>query len=107
MDSQGPRPFDFMKGYPLDARGPSTRLYQNLGYGTSPYPGKQNEGDYGPTQAVYSSRTGEYYNVINPTYYVPMDTTPCVYDQDVPPRLLPKKYRDTVNTLDRLYQTSW
>jgi len=84
MDSLGPRPYDFMKGY-VDQRKPQ---YMNLGYISSPYPGKTGEGDYGPRQG------GEiYYRPLNPTYPYLLDYSPynpfppsIAYAQDIPLR---------------------
>ena len=80
-DSYGPRPFDFMPGYPN--RKP--QQYMNLGLVKSPYPGKTGVGDYGPLQG------GEvYYRPHNPTYPYPMDFNSnsqgplLAYDQDIP-----------------------
>lgn len=69
MDSLGPRPYDFMKGY--DTKPRSTK-YMNLGFVSSPYPGKTGVGDYGPTQGG-----GVYYNPWNPTYPYPLDFPDC------------------------------
>lgn len=83
MDSNGPRPFDFMAGYPN--RKP--QQYMNLGFLTSPYPGKTGVGDWGPGQG------GEvYYTPQNRTYPYLMDFDPrmpkpkpvLAYDQDIP-----------------------
>jgi hypothetical protein len=63
MDSTGPRAQDFMKGY-VDQR---HRSYMNVGFVSSPYPGKVGMGDYGPLQGG-----GVYYRPENPTYpYLP------------------------------------
>jgi hypothetical protein len=82
MDSNGPRPYDFMPGYPN--RKP--QQYMNVGYVMSPYPNKVGEGDWGPTQGG-----GIYYNVWNPTYPYPMNFDPrnpsiptLAYAQDIP-----------------------
>jgi hypothetical protein len=80
-DSLGPRPFDFMPGYPN--RKP--QQYMNLGMLKSPYPGKTGVGDYGPTQGG-----GIFYRPHNPTYPYPMDFNSngegpmLAYDQDIP-----------------------
>lgn len=80
-DSYGPRPFDFMPGYPN--RKP--QQYMNLGMIQSPYPDKTGVGDYGPQQG------GEvYYRPHNPTYPYPMDFNSnsqgpkLAYAQDIP-----------------------
>ena len=80
-DSLGPRPFDFMPGYPN--RKP--QQYMNLGMLKSPYPDKTGVGDYGPLQG------GEiYYRPHNPTYPYPMDFNSesqgptLAYAQDIP-----------------------
>ena len=82
MDSLGPRPYDFMKGY-TDLR---FRPYMNVGYVSSPYPGKTGQGDYGPLQGG-----GVYYRPGNPTYPYLMDFSPynphpptLAYAQDIP-----------------------
>ena len=83
MDSNGPRPFDFMPGYPNN----KPQQYMNLGYVSSPYPGKTGEGDYGPLQG------GEiYYRPGNSAYPYLMDFDPratrstptLAYAQDIP-----------------------
>ncbi len=82
MDSTGPRRYDFMRGY-VDTR---KRQYMNVGFASSPYPGKEGMGDYGPLQGG-----GVYYRPGNPTYpylldfsrYNPFPPTGS-YDQDVP-----------------------
>lgn len=80
-DSLGPRPFDFMPGYP----NMKPQQYMNLGMIKSPYPGKEGVGDYGPQQG------GEvYYRPHNPTYPYPMDFNSesqgpkLAYAQDIP-----------------------
>jgi len=47
MDCNGPRPYDWMKGY-RDFR---QQQYMNIGWRASPYPGKIGQGDYGPKKA--------------------------------------------------------
>ena len=84
MDSTGPRPPDFMRGYP----NLNPQQYMNVGFVSSPYPGKVGHGDYGPRQG------GEiYYVPRNPTYPYPMDFNcpplfyppyQTYYDQDIP-----------------------
>lgn len=63
-DSLGPRPYDFMPGYPNN----SPQKYMNIGFVSSPYPGKTGQGDYGPLQGG-----GVYYRPDNPVYPYPMD----------------------------------
>jgi len=83
MDSNGPRPFDFMAGYPNH----KPQQYMNLGFLTSPYPGKTGVGDYGPLQGG-----GIYYRPNNPVYPYPMDFDPTIpgpkpilaYAQNIP-----------------------
>ena len=77
MDSNGPRPPEFMRGY----RNTKQSQYMNLGFGATPYPGKIGVGDYGPTQSA-----GKYYTPWNPTYPYPMDNTPGEFAQDIPLR---------------------
>ena len=88
MDSTGPRPPTFVKGYPNGA----AQQYMNLGYLTSPYPGKTGQGDYGPSQggeAFYVNTKGkpmprdtkewaEWHNPWNPTQYIPLDFSKAV-----------------------------
>jgi len=82
MDSTGPRGRDFMGGYVNQRQ----RQYMNLGYISSPYPGKVGVGDYGPLQGG-----GVYYRPANPTYPYLLDFSPynpfpptLAYDQDIP-----------------------
>lgn len=82
MDSNGPRGQTFMKGYTDQHH----RQYMNIGYRSSPYPGKTGVGDYGPTQGG-----GVYYRPGNPTYPYLLDFSPynprpptLAYDQDIP-----------------------
>jgi len=82
MDSNGPRSYDFMKGYVNQHH----RQYMNVGYVSSPYPGKTGMGDYGPLQGG-----GVYYRPENPTYPYLLDFSPynpfppmLAYDQDIP-----------------------
>lgn len=83
MDSNGPRPFDFMSGYPNQ----KPQQYMNLGFLTSPFPGKTGVGDWGPGQG------GEvYYTPQNRNYPYPMNFDPrnpgpkpvLAYAQDIP-----------------------
>lgn len=55
-DCEPSRPYDFMPGYPY------TNRYHNLGYLTTPYPGKMAIGDYGPVQSQFSGRQGDAFN---------------------------------------------
>lgn len=100
MDSNGPRPPTFMKGYP----NLSPQTYMNIGYRRSPYPGKVGQGDYGPSQGGHIFYTKNnlltkdiygYKNPWNPVYYTPLDFSPdvskvakldAVYAQDIPLR---------------------
>ena len=52
-----PRPFEFIPGYPYTTR------YHNLGYLTTPYPGKMGIGDYGPVQSQFSGRPGTAFDM--------------------------------------------
>jgi hypothetical protein len=114
MDSNGPRPPTFVKGYP----NASPQKYMNLGYLRSPYPGKTGWGDYGPSQGgeVYYGKGGSRYpgspisgwhNPWNPVYYTPLDFSKVssrvaelqtTYMDDVPLYLQPtsKFYGSTV-----------
>ena len=67
MECKKPCQTNFMRGYPYENR------YHNIGRVTSPYIGKKGGGDWSPNQWSYSARTGQYYNVINPTYVYPLD----------------------------------
>jgi hypothetical protein len=82
MDSNGPRQHDFMSGY-VDTR---QHRYMNLGYRSSPYPGKTGMGDWGPHQGG-----GIFYRPENPTYPYLLDFSPynpyppsLAYAQDIP-----------------------
>lgn len=77
-DSLGPRPFDFMPGYTNTKQ----TQYMNMGYVSSPYPGKTGQGDYGPLQGG-----GIYYRPENPTYPYPMDFNTIPWARDPPPKL--------------------
>ena len=82
MDSNGPRPYDFMAGY-TDRR---QRQYMNVGFRKSPYPGKTGMGDWGPSQG------GEVFErPANPTYPYLLDFSKynpfppsLAYAQDIP-----------------------
>ncbi len=65
--SQKPRPPTFVKGYPT-----STQQYHNIGYRTSPYPGKKGQGDYGP-RSYYLGTPGGSTSVNGNAYYVNPD----------------------------------
>jgi len=103
MDSKGPRPPTFVKGYP----NASPQTYMNIGYLTSPYPGKVGQGDYGPSQGgeIFYGRggtlyplPGQWHNPWNPIYYTPLDFSEAVsrvatiqgsYSDDIPLHLQP------------------
>ena len=103
MDSNGPRPPTFMKGYP----NLSPQTYMNIGYLKSPYPGKVGQGDYGPSQGgeIFYGRggslyplPGQWHNPWNPIYYVPLDFSKAAsrvatiqgsYADDIPLHLRP------------------
>ena len=74
MDSLGPRPYTFIKGYTDDKK---NTQYMNMGYGSSTYPGKIGHGDYGPPQGGE-----EYYNPKplgkGTNYPYPLDFSPAV-----------------------------
>lgn len=92
MDSTGPRPPTFMKGYP----NLNPQKYMNIGYLKSPYPGKTGQGDYGPRSKRnigYYSPSDRWHNPWNPVYYTPLDFSDATskvanikgsYDQDIP-----------------------
>jgi len=75
------RPPDFMPGYP----NPEGEKYHNIGFLSSPYPGKKGGGDWGPIQ----KHTGVYYTPYNPTYYTPLDPTPCCQEATFRRRNIP------------------
>jgi hypothetical protein len=59
------RPYDFMSGYECK----SCNKYQNMGYRSSPYPGKQYEGDYAKNQSIFNEFTHANYRPESPVYY--------------------------------------
>lgn len=82
MDSNGPRPYDFMRG----RTDRTQRQYMNVGFVSSPYPGKTGMGDYGPTQGgeVYE-RPGNarYPYLLDFSRYNPYPPK-LAYAQDIP-----------------------